>query len=446
MSVFDGKRLKTSLLNLDVDGLRRGLYSDKYFENVVRVLNGLSASGYTFAGKSPRPLPVSPEGYTVGDTVVEAQLFTRRDPFVLVGGVDAALAMLKVATGYFEGDQWVERWRDLEVEAVEDGDMIQYDGEPTHVHPVIKIRGRYRDFALLETAMLGVLTRVTRTATNVYRLLQVSNRKPVLFFPARFDLPAVQAADGYGYWLGIQRYNHDYGQQTRPLVSTDAGALWWGERGGGTIPHAMIACFLADSAETMVTFATHTPVDVPRIVLADFENDSTAAARATLNAYWPRYRAALQSGDTEGQKRWTLNGVRLDTSSTLVDKAIAPGGEPGVSAALVRAVRASIDSAYEAWGETGEMLEAAKAYCRQVQIVVSGGFTRARIEHFERTDVPVNVYGVGSSLLRNDSDTNTDFTMDIVRIKIKDVWVDMAKVGRKSGENASLKPVDLAQF
>ena len=37
--------------------------------------------------------------------------------------------------------------------------------------PVLKIRGRYRDFALLETAILGVLTRASRIATNVYDVL-----------------------------------------------------------------------------------------------------------------------------------------------------------------------------------------------------------------------------------------------------------------------------------
>src|SRR5690606_534628 len=131
-----------------------------------------------------------------------------------------------------------------------------------------------RDFALLETTMLGVLTRASRVATNVYDLLQVCNGKPVLFFPARFDLPEVQAIDGYAYWVAVERYNHDYGQQMAPLASTDAQASWWGGKGGGTVPHALIACFMGDTAEAMVAYARHLPPDMPRIALVDFNNDS----------------------------------------------------------------------------------------------------------------------------------------------------------------------------
>ena len=63
---------------------------------------------------------------------------------------------------------------------------------------------------MLETPILGVLTRASRIATNVYEVLRVCSGKPVLFFPARFDLPEVQAVDGYAYWLAVQRYNCDH--------------------------------------------------------------------------------------------------------------------------------------------------------------------------------------------------------------------------------------------
>lgn len=180
MTEFDGKRLTQSVMNLPVDSIRRGEYSDKYFENVARILTGLRAAG------SP-----------VGDIVVEAQIFNRRAPYALVGGVDAALALLRHASGGAEAN---EAWRDLEVEAIHDGAVTEYDGQPESVQPVIRIRGRYRDFALLETPILGYLTRISRIATNVYEALKAADGKPVLFFPARFDLPEVQAVDGYAYW------------------------------------------------------------------------------------------------------------------------------------------------------------------------------------------------------------------------------------------------------
>ena len=74
--------------------------------------------------------------------------------------------------------------------------------------------------------------------------------------------------------------------------------------------------------------------------------------------------------------------------------------------------------------------------------MVSGGFNIAKIERFEQESVPVDMYGVGSSLLRNAEDTNTDFTMDLVRVNVHGKWVDIAKVGRKADDNPDLKPVD----
>jgi len=48
-----------------------------------------------------------------------------------------------------------------------------------------------------------------------------------------------------------------------------------------------------------------------------------------------------------------------------------------------------------------------------VKIVVSGGFTADRIREFERLGVPVDSYGVGSSLLRG----SNDFTADVVLVE-----------------------------
>ena len=38
----------------------------------------------------------------------------------------------------------------------------------------------------------------------------------------------------------------------------------------------------------------------------------SADTRVALAAYWERYRAALEAGDSEEMKRWTLQGVRLE--------------------------------------------------------------------------------------------------------------------------------------
>ena len=255
MSIFDKKRLRTDRFGINVGALRRGFYADKYFSNAALILNGLQAEGYRYRGRNPRGADGADE-LLVGDIEVEAQIFNRRSPTALIAGVDHALAQLRYATGYFDrDDSWVETWQELEIDAVQDGVVTFYDGDPENVLTVVEVRGRYRDFALLETSMLGVLSRASRIATNVYEVLEAAGGKPILFFPARFDLPEVQAIDGYAYWLALHRYHLDTGIEVPPLVSTDAQASLWSGKGLGTVPHAMIACFLADSVETMIQFA-----------------------------------------------------------------------------------------------------------------------------------------------------------------------------------------------
>ncbi len=110
----------------------------------------------------------------------------------------------------------------------------------------------------------------------MYETLIAANGKPVLFFPARFDLHEVQAADGYAYQIAIERYNMDHASTIGPYVSTDAQGDWWGGSGGGTVAHAAIAAFLGDTTEAMLAFARVLPTDIPRIALVDFNNNSVA--------------------------------------------------------------------------------------------------------------------------------------------------------------------------
>ena len=108
-----------------------------------------------------------------------------------------------------------------------------------------------------------------------------------------------------------------------------------------------------------------------------------------------------------GDRLW---GVRIDTSENLVDTSIIPmmgAFRPtGVNPQLVWNVRNALDS--EGFGH--------------VKIVVSGGFTVEKIRFFEEQLVPVDAYGVGSSLFGGRS----DFTADIVLVEGK----PEGKVGR----------------
>lgn len=442
MSVFDGRRLDPGVFQLDGMRLARGWYSDSYFVNIALLLESLSRAGYRLDGV--RPKGITEEDIDTGNIVVEMQVFTRRLPSSLIAGVDEALAILQSATGYFEGDQFVDTYDQLEVEAVQDGVILPYGGDPRHVLPVLRIRGRYRDFSVLETPILGALAEATRVATNVYEVLSAAGGKDVLFFPARFAHYKLQALHGYAYSLAVQAYRRQHGTAPGIFVSTDEQGAWWGGRGGGTLAHSAIACFLGDLSETMIQFCRHRPPDIPRIALVDFHNDCIGDTLRVMARMWEAYLAAMRAGKPEEAARYRLFGVRPDTGPAMRDAGIAPLGDKrldcGVNPRLVHALRAAIDGAWHEWAVPFEYLEEAHRWCREVKIVVTGGFTPERIRRFEDLDVPVDIYGVGSWLLSNCAadGTNNDFTADIVRVRIDGRWEDMAKAGRRACDNPLL--------
>lgn len=457
MSIFDSKRIPIDtfkMTNEIIDKMRSGWYSDVYFNNTVHVLTQLSKEGYAFGNKE-NDLDGILDVTSVrnGDLEVEMQFFTRRKPFSIVAGIDEAIAILKVATGYYgEDGLFINTYEQIEVEAVMDGMKVIYEGDPLQVKPVLKIRGNYRYFGHLETALLGVLSVPTRIATNVYNVMVAAKGKPILFFPARFDHYKMQGIDGYAYWIAIQRYNLDYETSAMASVSTHAQGDWWGGKGGGTISHSTIACFLGNTAEAMLQFARIMPIETPRIALVDFHNDCVVESQKVIKAMWQEYWKYLKQGDETNAKLYKLYGVRPDTSGNMIDESIEP--EPGVSAhgvtpQLVHNIRHAMDHYWEVLIDTmpqNEQEEAKailKAYCEDIKIIVTGGFNADKIKSFEAASVPVDVYGVGSSLLENSSSngTNSDFTADIVRVKVGNSYINLSKVGRQVCEFESLEMV-----
>jgi nicotinate phosphoribosyltransferase len=447
MSMFDNQRIPSASFKIDAERMRAGWYSDKYFENITGMLTALAQQNYGFDGRSSRlaALGIDPQGIDIGNLEVEMQWFTRRKPFSIVAGVDKALAMLQLCTGYADPQgRFINTYAALEVEAVHDGAIARYSGDPLHIQPVIKVRGRYRDFALLETPTLGALTRATRIATNVYNVLVAARGKPVLFFPARFDAHEVQAADGYAYNIAVQRFNQDYGHDLGSFISTDAQGDWWGGLGGGTIAHAAIASFLGDTVECMLAFSETRPVEIPRIALIDFDNDCVGTTLLVMDAMFARYRELIDSNQLAEARRYKLFGVRPDTSGTQRDVSVPPLGDPaldlGVTPRLVFNLRQAIDDAWKRWNIPAEWHERALQWCRDVRIMVTGGFGPKKIRRFEELGVPADIYGVGASLFSNSDEegTNNDFTADIVRVHIQGAWHDLSKIGRRACNNPDL--------
>lgn len=307
---------------------------------------------------------------------VTMQVFGKSQAYL--GGIDEAIAILKLCS---------ERWDELVVHALYDGEAI----EPWET--VLLIEGPYDAFAVLETLYLGVLARRTRVGTNTRRVVDAARPKQVMFFPARHDHWLVQTGDGYAAHIA-----------GAIGVSTDAQASWWGSSGVGTVPHALIAAYGGDTVKASLKFAEHMPEDIALVSLVDFDNDCVGTSLEVARALGSR-----------------LYGVRLDTSETLVDKSVSAQmgtfKPTGVTPQLVRNVRTALD----------------REGFKQVQIVVSGGFTVEKIRLFEEQQVPVDAYGVGSSLFQG----RFDFTADVVLLDGK----PRGKVGRTYRPNPRLERV-----
>jgi len=440
MTCFDGKRLDASVFYID-PRMARGRYTDRYFINVARILGTLAREGYRFGGECER---LAAEGFDatavdVGNIEVEMQCFTKREPFSIACGVDHALAILKSCTGTVdEAGAFRSTATDLEVEAVGDGAKL------APWVPALKVRGRYRDFAILETPVLGVLGRPTRIATNTYEALRAACGKPVFFFPARFDLPETQRADGYAYHVGVEAYNDEAGATVPAMITTEAQGEWWGASGGGTTSHSFILSFLGDPAEAMLQFARLMPPEVKRVALVDTRGDCIGDSVRTAVAMFRRYYELTTAGNRDEAARYVLFAVRCDTAAEVRDVSVEPTGNPaedhGVVPRLVTKLRQTLDALHETANVPADARRAARDYFRAVRIVASGGFDPERIDRFEREGVPVDVYGVGSYFLRGPTN---DFTADVVRIQIDGRWVDLAKKGRRPVDNPDLEPVPM---
>jgi nicotinate phosphoribosyltransferase len=357
------QRLPPETFRLPVERIREGYYSDAYFNFTKELLEA--------EGHCPR---------------VTMQVFQKEHS--ILGGIDEAIAVLKLCSGgSAPGGGWENGWDELIVHALHETDEI----EPFET--VMTIEGSYALFAHLETVYLGSLARRSLVMRNVRNVVDAAGDKPILFMPARHDHWLVQTGDG---WAA-----HVAGAIG---VSTDAQASWWGGRGVGTVPHALIAAYGGDTVAAARAFANRYSDEMNVTVLVDFANDSVTTA--------------LEVADALGDRLW---GVRLDTSERLVDRSLwhdmGDFRPTGVNEVLVRRVRNALD-------EAGH---------ERVKIVVSGGFTADRIREFERSGVPVDSYGVGSSLLRG----SNDFTADVVLVEGK----PCAKVGREYRPNPRLERV-----
>ena len=317
------------------------------------------------------------------DNIVTMQFFQKHD--AVLCGSDEAIALIKT----FAKDP-----DSLEIDSLKDGDKI------SPFETVLKIKGPYQNFGFLEGIIDGILGRRTSVATNVYHVVKAARssgiQKPVIFMGDRDDHYTQQAGDGYASHIGGST-----------AQATHAMNEWWGKRGMGTMPHALIQLFKGDVVEASKAYYAKYPED-ELIALVDYNNDVITDS----------LKVAREFGET-------LKGVRVDTSRTMVDQyfwrnpdVLGTFDPRGVNAELIFALREALD--HEGFNH--------------VKIVVSGGFTEERIRTFESQNVRVDIYGVGSSLLKVD----IGFTGDNVILDEE----PEAKAGRKYRHNPRLERVE----
>ncbi|WP_106496873.1 nicotinate phosphoribosyltransferase [Lentibacillus sp. Marseille-P4043] len=314
---------------------------------------------------------------------VTMQFFQKEN--AVLCGTDEAIALLHT---------FAEEPDKLEINSLKDGDKI------SPYETVLTVSGPYQNFGFLEGIIDGILARRTSVATNVYNVVKAARssgkQKPIIFMGDRDDHFTQQAGDGYAAFIGGST-----------AQATHAMNEWWGKEGMGTMPHAMIQMFRGDVVAASRAYHEMYPED-ELVTLVDYNNDVITDALKVARAFGK-----------------DLKGVRVDTSRTLVDKyflrnhhLMGTFDPRGVSPELIFALRKALD-------DEGHS---------HVNIVVSGGFTEKRIEYFEKLGVPVDMYGVGGSLLR----IKVGFTGDNVLLN----GTPEAKEGRRYRSNPRLEPVD----
>jgi nicotinate phosphoribosyltransferase len=268
------------------------------------------------------------------DTEVTAEIFTSQAGVLC--GMEEALQLLKTKA--------VRVW------ALAEGQ------EFGRKEVIMRIQGRYSDFGIYETAILGMLASASGWATAARRCKSLAGDKKVYCFGARHVHPAVAPVMERAAIVG-----------GADGCSCILGAKLAGMNPTGTVPHAVML-IVGDTVEVALAYDRIMPQQDPRVVLVDTFKDE---AEETL-----RVARAL-----EGR----LNGVRLDT----------PGERGGVTPGLVREIRARLD----------------QAGFPQVKLFASGGINEERMP--DLIEAGIDAFGVGSFISRAPA---IDMTMDLKEI------------------------------
>ena len=248
----------------------------------------------------------------------------------------------------------------VDVDTLPEGTIFRARDSAGIRSPVMNIRGSYKEFCELETAILGLICQSTGIATSAARIKKILYNKQVLSFGVRRMHPAISPMiDRSSYIGGFDG------------VSAVLSAKKLGIMPTGTMPHSLII-ITGDQVKAWRAFDDVMERNVPRVMLCD--------------TYFDEKIESVMAA--ESIKR--LNAIRLDT----------PGSRRGNFKEIVQEVRWELN---------------ARGF-KDVRIFISGGLN----EESARTlkDSPVDGFGVGTYVSNSPV---VDFAMNIVEIDKKPV-------------------------
>lgn len=298
------------------DEIRAGRVTDVYFLRGQQVLQA--------EGENPNVV-----------MEVRASSLPRDWEWGILGGMEEAISLL-------DG-------RNVTVEALPEGSAFYAE------EPVMVLTGRYLDFGILETALLGLLCQASGFATATSRVVLAAQGRPVYSFGARRLHPAIAPMFDRACYVG--GCDGVAAIKSAELIGIDPV---------GTMAHSLILIL----GEERAWRGFHLALDrrIPRVALVDTFTDEKFGAVAAASVLGER-----------------LHAVRLDT----------PSSRRGNFRAILREVRWELDT---------------RGFS-DVKIFVSGGIDETTILELNRY---VDAYGVGTAICNAPV---IDFALDIVEIE-----------------------------
>jgi len=297
----------------------QGKVTDVYFERTLKILEGKGVNPVVKAEFIAKTLPES-------------------WPWAVFAGLEEAIYLLKKLP--------------VKVRAIREGTVF-YPYEP-----VMEMEGRYRDFCVYETAVLGLICQASGVATRASRFKNLAGQRLVISFGARRMHPVLAPM--------IERNAYIGGCDGVSVVRS--GELI-GEEAMGTMPHALILC-MGSTVEALKAYDEIMPANVKRVALIDTFNDEKFEC--------------LNVAEALGEK---LFAVRFDT----------PGSRRGDFYRILEECRWELDLRGH----------------KHVKFFVSGGIKE---DDVPRLNPLVDGYGIGTSISNSPV---IDYAMDIMEIEGK---------------------------